>query len=72
MKTIIAFLTTTLLVAGATTAIAAEQDSDEAPGYAISLQAAQGFGPAQDARSFRGAYASARLPAKVDYQLEGR
>jgi len=80
MKTFIALLTTTLLVAGATTAIAAEQGSDEAPGYALSLRAAQGFGPA---RSFGGAFASARvtgavhnrtvdLPANGDFQLQGR
>src|SRR5215469_4881650 len=55
MKTIIALLTTTVLVAGATTAMAAEQGSDEAPGYALSLKMAQGSG----------AYASARVPSRV-------
>jgi hypothetical protein len=74
MKTIIALLTTTVLVAGATTAMAAEQGSNEAPGYELSLRAAQGFG---------GAYASARVPGQVhngtfniptqsDFQLQGR
>jgi hypothetical protein len=74
MKTVIALLTTTVLVAGATNAMAAEQGSDEAPGYALSLQAA---------RSFGGAYASARVPGVVhnstfnvpangDFQLQGR
>jgi hypothetical protein len=74
MKTIIALLTATVLVAGATNAMAAEQGSDEAPGYALSLQAA---------RSFGGAYASARVPGVVhnstfnvpangDFQLQGR
>jgi len=83
MKTIIALLTTTVLVAGATTAMAAEQGSDEAPGYALSLRAAQGFGAVHAARSFGGAFASARvtgavhnmtmdLPANGDFQLQGR
>jgi len=73
MKTIIALLTTTVLVAGATTAMAAGQGSDEAAGYALSLQAARGSG----------AYASARIPGVVhngtfnvaangDFQLQGR
>jgi hypothetical protein len=55
MKTIIALLTTTVLVAGATTAMAAEQGSDEAPGYALSLKMARGSG----------AFASARVPSQV-------
>ena len=74
MKTIIALLTTTMLVAGATTAMAAEQGSNQAADYALSLGAAQGFG---------GAYASARepgqvrnstfnIPAQDDFQLQGR
>lgn len=74
MKTIIALLTTTALVAGATTAMAAEQGSNQAADYALSLQAA---------RSFGGAYASARMPGVVhnstfnvpangDFQLQGR
>ena len=74
MKTIIALLTTTVLVAGATTAMAAEQGSNQAAGYALSQQAA---------RSFGGAYASARMPGVVhnttfnvpansDFQLQGR
>jgi hypothetical protein len=77
MKTIIALLTTTVLVAGATTAMAAEQGSNEAPGYALSLRMAKGSG------NFGGAYASARVPAQVhnstfnvpaqnDFQLQGR
>ena len=83
MKTFIALLTTTLLVAGATTAMAAEQGSDEAAGYALSLRAAQGLGPVHGARGFGGAFASARvtgavhnrtmdLPANGDFQLQGR
>jgi len=63
MKTIIALLTTTVLVAGATTAMAAQQGSEEAAGYALSLQAARGFSGAQTA--FGGAYASARMPGVV-------
>ena len=77
MKTIIALLTTTVLVAGATTAMAAEQGSNEAPGYALSLRMAKGSG------SFDGAYASARVsgqvhnstfnvPTQNDFQLQGR
>ena len=74
MKTIIALLTTTVLVAGVTNAMAAEQGSDEAPGYALSLRVAKGFG---------GAYASASVPGVIhngtinvppqnDFQLQGR
>jgi hypothetical protein len=73
MKTMIALLTTTVLVAGVTTAMAAEQGSDEAPGYALSLKMARSSG----------AYASARVPTQVrnstfsipaqrDFQLNGR
>jgi hypothetical protein len=69
MKTIIALLTTTMLVAGATNAMALDrQATDDAADYAISQQAAHGFG---------GAFASARTPgASVqnhdDFQLDGR
>jgi len=75
MKTIIALLTTTILVAGATSAMANPQGSDEAAGYALSWQAAQ------SAHNFGGAYASARVPGEVrnstvpsqyDFQLDGR
>jgi hypothetical protein len=55
MKTMIALLTTAALVGGLTTAMAAEQGSDEAPGYALSLKMARGSG----------AYASARVPSQV-------
>lgn len=83
MKTMIALLATTVLVAGATSAMAVEQGSDEAPGYALSLRAAQGFGPVQGAGSFGGAFASARVPGGMrhgtmdlspngDFQLQGR
>ena len=61
MKTIIALLTTTMLVAGATTAMAAEQGSNQAADYALSLRAAQGFG---------GAYASAREPGATSPGFE--
>ena len=57
MKTMIALLTTAALIAGVTTATAAEQGSDEAPGYALSLKMARGAG----------AYASARVPSQVRY-----
>ena len=52
MKTILTLLTATMLVAGATGAMAADrQSSDEAANNNLSWQAA------------RGAYASARIPA---------
>jgi hypothetical protein len=68
MKTIIALLTTTMLVAGVTNAMANPQGSDEAAGYALSQQASHGFG---------GAYASARGEIRNstghnDFQLDGR
>ncbi|HUI95431.1 MAG TPA: hypothetical protein VLX44_06745 [Xanthobacteraceae bacterium] len=74
MKTIIALLATTVLVAGATNAMAADQGSNETPGYALSQRMATGFG---------GAYASARVPGvthgstinvapQSDFQLQGR
>lgn len=75
MKTIVTFLTTAALVAGVTGAIAAPQGSDEAAGYALSIQAARG------AQNFN-AYASAREPGQIrntvnvpaahDFQLDGR
>jgi len=75
MKTIFALLTSTLLVAGATSAMAyGHQATDDALDYATSVQAAHGFG---------GAFASARVPGEVrnstvdvptqyDFQLDGR
>jgi len=86
MKTIITLLTTAALAMGAiTTASAAQQGSDEAAGYALSLRAVGGgFGAAwtRDGRDY-GAYASARetrrmrngafnVPAMHDFQLDGR
>jgi hypothetical protein len=77
MKTIVTLLTTTMLIAGASAAMAAPQGSDEAAGYALSVHAAHGIGGAQ---SF-GAYASAREPGQIrnstvptthDFQLDGR
>jgi hypothetical protein len=57
MKTIIALLTTTMLVAGATSAMAFDrQATDDALSNAISHQAAGDFG---------GAFASARGPVRV-------
>ena len=74
MKTIITLLTTTMLVAGATSAMAADrQATDDALSTSISVQSAHGFG---------GAFASARVPGQVrgsvnarsedDFQLDGR
>jgi len=69
MKTIMTLLTTTILVAGATSAMALDrQATDAAAGYAIGQQASQGFG---------GALASARhstanASSQDDFQLGGR
>ena len=71
MKTIITLLTGAVLAAGATNAMALDrQATDDAAGYAISRQAAHGFG---------GAFASAgpvRSGAGIqhhdDIQLDGR
>jgi hypothetical protein len=62
MKTITAFLTAAIFAAGAASAMADQQRSDEAPGYSLSLQAAQGSGGAYASarRGHRGPYASAR------------
>ena len=74
MKTIITLVTTAMLAVGATGAMAAPQGSDEAAGYALSIQAARG------GQNFN-AYASAREPGQVrnstvptahDFQLDGR
>jgi hypothetical protein len=64
MKTIITLLTTTMLVAGATNAMAFDrQATDDALSNAISQQAARGAGGAYaSARVPSGAYASARVP----------
>ena len=73
MKTIFTLLTTTMLVAGATSAMALDrQATDDAAGYAIGQQASHGFD---------GAFASARgtvrnsaanAQSHEDFQLEGR
>ena len=76
MKTIITLLTTTMLVAGATNAMAYDQQAtDDALGYSASVQTSRGFG---------GAYVSARVPggdirnstvnapSQEDFQLVGR
>ena len=75
MKTIILLITTTALVAGATSAMANDfQGSDEAASYALSHRAVSGFG---------GAFNSVRMPgdarnsthevprAIVDFQAGG-
>ena len=43
MKTITSLVAAALYVAGGSVAFADQQRSDEAPGYALSQQAAQGF-----------------------------
>jgi len=58
MKTIFTLLTTTMLVAGATSAMAWDrQATDDAMNYEISQRAAQGFG---------GAFGSARVPGEIE------
>jgi hypothetical protein len=61
MKTITSLLTAVLLVSGAASAMADQQRSDEAPGYALSWQATQGSGAAYASarHAHRGPYASA-------------
>jgi hypothetical protein len=87
MKTIITLLTTTMLVAGASSAMAFDrQATDDALSYAISQQAAHGFGgAASSVRVPTNAFASAQ-PGRVhmnriqaiaptggrDFQLQGR
>jgi len=73
MKTIITLLTSTVLVAGATNAMALDrQASDAAAGYAISQPAANGFGGAF--ASARGAVRSSATNTQShdDFQLDGR
>jgi hypothetical protein len=72
MKTIVTLLTATMLIAGASSAMAASQGSNQATDYSLSVQASHDSG---------GAYASAREPGQVrnssvptahDFQLDGR
>ena len=88
MKTIITLLTTTMLVAGASSAMAFDrQATDDALSYAISQQASHGFGgAASSVRVPTDAFASAQQPGRVhmnrvqaiaptggrDFQLQGR
>jgi hypothetical protein len=84
MKTIITLLTATVLVAGATGAMAADrQGSDDAANNNLSWQAAGGFsggGAFASARVPSGAFASVRGPVEtrtgiaqsgVDFQAQG-
>jgi hypothetical protein len=70
MKTIITLLTGAVLVAGATNAMALDrQATDDAAGYAISRQAAPGFG---GAFASAGPARSAGVQHHDDIQLDGR
>ena len=83
MKTIITLLTATVLVAGATGAMAADrQSSDEAANNNLSWQADSGFsgGAFASARIPAGARASVRAPVQsrngvaqtsIDFQAQG-
>jgi hypothetical protein len=75
MKTILTLLTTTMLVAGATSAMAFDRQATDDALSSASMQTSHGFG---------GAYASARVPggdirnstvsapSQEDFQLVGR
>jgi hypothetical protein len=71
MKTIITLLTTTMLVAGASSAMAFDrQATDDALSYA-SVQAAQGFGGAASRVHMNRVQAIAPTGGR-DFQLQGR
>jgi len=70
MKTIITLLTGAVLAAGATNAMALDrQATDDAADYAISQQAAHGFG---GAFASAGTVRSAGVRHHDDIQLDGR
>ena len=78
MKTILTLLTATMLVAGATGAMAADrQSSDEAANNNLSWQADRGFsaGAFASARIPAGARASVSVPGEtrtsIDFQAQG-
>jgi hypothetical protein len=77
MKTIITLLTATVLVAGVTGAMAADrQGSDEAANNNLSWQAARSFvGAFASARIPSGAFASVSVPVQartgIDFQAQG-
>jgi hypothetical protein len=72
MKTIATLLTTTVLLAGVTGAIAAPQGSEEAEGYALGWQAGHGFGGAYASTREPGQVRNSTTPATYDFQLDGR
>ena len=73
MKTIILLLTTTALVAGATSAMANDfQGSDEAASYALSHRAVSAFGGAFNSVRTPGVARTLDIPrAIVDFQAGG-
>ena len=73
MKTIITLLATTMLVAGATSAMAYDrQATDDALGYATSVQASRGFGPFASAASGEVRNSTVNVPSRYDFQMDGR
>ena len=75
MKTILTLLTATVLAAGATNAMALDrQATDDAADYAISQQAAHGFGSAFASARAPGAVrlSAVNVPSQDDIQLDGR
>jgi hypothetical protein len=72
MKTIIALLATTSLLAGATSAMAADaQASDEATGYALSRKTDAGFGGAYASTPAGVRNTTVYVPAPTDFQGTG-
>jgi hypothetical protein len=81
MKTIITLLTATVLVAGATGAMAADRQSgDDAANNNLSWQVVSGGGAFASARIPSGAFASVRVPVEtrtgiaqsgIDFQAQG-
>jgi hypothetical protein len=73
MKTIIALLTTTMLVAGASSAMAYDrQATDDALGYVSTVQASHSgpFASARGPGEVRNSTVNA--PAAYDFQMDGR
>ena len=73
MKTIITLLATTMLVAGATNAMALDrQATDDAAGYATSQQTTKGFGGAFASARGTVRHSAVKAQSRDDVQLAGR
>ncbi|HEY1542581.1 MAG TPA: hypothetical protein VGG01_09245 [Xanthobacteraceae bacterium] len=72
MKTIIAFLAATAVVAGASSAVARDfQASDESSDYALSHSAGSGFGGAYDSVGGGAHNSTISAPNRTDFQAGG-